>query len=178
MLIIKYKNYKMTKKSILISAHYHKALKKLSKTYNLSFYKMVEEMINYFSKTGIDPSKPKNESPTRALKELDHRLISFIKAQERDILKPLRNEVYNYSKKQFFEIKALQTEINKKFIALDKNTENRSNEVLKQISSIKVLNEMNNKRQSEILSELKYQKKIITAIAQHLNEKSESKVFN
>ncbi|RXG16553.1 BfmA/BtgA family mobilization protein [Leeuwenhoekiella aestuarii] len=168
----------MTKKSILISAHYHKALKKLSETYNLSFYKMVEEMINYFSKTGIDPSKPKNESPTRALKELDKRLISFIKAQERDILKPIRSEVYNYTKQLHFQIKALESESSKKFIAIDESSKNRSNAVLKQISMLIALNEENVSKQSEILEELKYQRKVTTAIVLHLNEKSESTVFN
>lgn len=143
----------MTKKSILISAHHHKELKKLSEAYNLSFYKLVEEMIIYFKKTGINPTDPKNENPSKGLRELDKRLVSFLKVQERDILKPLRQEVYNYSKELSEE-----------------------NEETRQLL-IKVLNDFNQyeiNRASKVLNEVQTQRKAILTLAQLMDSKNKA----
>jgi len=143
----------MTKKSILISPHHHKELKKLSEAYNLNYYKLVEEMIIYFKKTGINPTDPKNENPSKGLKELDKRLVSFLKVQERDILKPLRQEVYNYSKELSEE-----------------------NEKTRQLL-IKVLNDFNQyeiNRASKVLNEVQTQRKAILTLAQLMDSKNKA----
>lgn len=143
----------MTKKSILISAYHHKELKKLSEAYNLSFYKLVEEMIIYFKKTGINPTDPKNENPSKGLRELDKRLVSFLKVQERDILKPLRQEVYNYSK--------------------ELSEENKETRQL----LIKVLNDFNQyeiNRASKVLNEVQTQRKAILTLAQLMDSKNKA----
>ena len=143
----------MTKKSILISPHHHKELKKLSEAYGLKFYKLVEEMIIYFKKTGINPTDPKNENPSKGLKELDNRVVSFFKTQERDILKPLRQEVYNYSKELSAE-----------------------NDKTRQLL-IKTLNDFNQyeiNRASKILNEVQIQRKSILMLAQLMASKNKS----
>lgn len=143
----------MTKKSVLISTHHHKELKKLSEAYGLNFYKLVEEMIIYFKKTGINPTDPNNENPSKGLKELDKRLVSFLKVQERDILKPLRQEVYNYSKEL-----------------------NLENDKTRQLL-IKTLNDFNQyeiNRASKILNEVQAQRKAILTLAQLMDSKNKA----
>ncbi|MGP1994061.1 BfmA/BtgA family mobilization protein [Zobellia laminariae] len=143
----------MSKKSILISDYHHKELKKLSEALGLSYYKLVEEMITYFKKTGINPQESKNESPARALKELDKRMVSFLKVQERDILKPLRQEVYNYSKEQNHEIQKTSDTV------------------------IEVLNKMNTnetQRANTMLEEIKKQRMVALSIAKLLDAKNKS----
>tara|TARA_B100000378_G_scaffold226603_1_gene190680 strand:+ start:5964 stop:6428 length:465 start_codon:yes stop_codon:yes gene_type:complete len=146
----------MKKKSVLISSFHHKELQKLSEANSLSYYKLVEEMIIYFKKTGINPREPKNESPVKALKELDKRMVSFLRAQERDILKPLREEVYNYSKDQNREIQKVASEI------------------------IRIREQLNNherKRTEMTLEELKKQRKGILVIAQLIDTRNKSGIL-
>lgn len=88
----------MTKKSIIVNELYHKELLKLSEAFNSPIGKLVEEMIVYFKKTGINPKDAINENPSLMVKALDKRIISFMKVQERDILKPMRADVYEYQK--------------------------------------------------------------------------------
>lgn len=119
----------MDKKSVLISSHHHKELKKLSEAFGLSYYRLVEEMILYFKTTGINPREPKNENPSKALRELDKRMVSFLKVQERDILKPLRQEVYNYSKEQKEEMKNTNTLLIKALNTINQNGVERTNAI-------------------------------------------------
>lgn len=88
----------MTKKSIIIKEVYHKELLKLSEAFSLPIGLLVEEMIIYFKKTGINPKDAINENPSVMVKALDKRIVSFIKVQERDILKPMRADIYEYQK--------------------------------------------------------------------------------
>lgn len=150
----------MTKKSILISSPHHKELKKLSETYNLNYYKLVEEMIIYFKKTGINPTDPKNENPSKALRELDKRLISFLKVMERDILKPLRQEVYDYSKAQINQMNQIQ-----------KNH-------IKLIEGINKLNEYDNNRANKILAKIAKQEEVLIAIAELIDTKNKTGIVN
>ena len=88
----------MNKKSIIINKKAHNELVKLSEAFNSSYGKLIEAMIYYFKKTGINPKNAVNENPSTIVKILDKRIVSFLKVQERDILKPLRAYVYNYQK--------------------------------------------------------------------------------
>lgn len=150
----------MTKKSILISSPHHKELKKLSETYNLNYYKLVEEMIIYFKKTGINPTDPKNENPSKALRELDKRFISFLKVMERDILKPLRKEVYDYSEEQLQQIQLIQ----------------RSQKSI--IEGINKMNEYDNNRANKILSKIAKQEEVLIAIAELIDTKNKTGIVN
>ena len=146
----------MAKKSILISTYHHKELKGLSEAYNLNYYRLVEEMIVYFKKTGINPSDPKNENPSKGLKELDKRLVSFLKVQERDILKPLRQEVYKYSQEQNLELDKVYKKI---------------------IDAFNKLNELENERSNKILLEATKQRQGIIAIAKLIDAKNKSGIL-
>ena len=94
----------MTKKSILIEEMPHLELKKLAEALNMNLGALVHEMIFYFKKTGIDPKDAANKDPSAMVTSLDERIVSFMKVQERDILKPLRQEVFNYQNSQKIEI--------------------------------------------------------------------------
>ena len=97
----------MKKKSILIKEFHHKELVKISKVFGVPYGDLVQSMILYFKKTGINPVEAINENPATMVKVLDKRIVSFLKVQERDILKPLRSESFQYSKeqkKQFSEL--------------------------------------------------------------------------
>lgn len=143
----------MKKKSILISNYHHKELTKLSESIGLNYYKLVEEMIIYFKKTGINPKEPKNESPVKALRELDKRMVSFLKVQERDILKPLRQEVYDYSITQNQEIKKTGDTI---------------------LNSLKKIDANGLQRLEHTLIEMEKQRKAVILIAQLIDAKNKS----
>lgn len=101
----------MKKKSILIKEFHHKELVKISKTFGVNYGNIIESMILYFKKTGINPTEAVNENPAAMVKILDKRIVSFLKVQERDILKPLRNEVYEYYLKQMKEYNQLKLKV-------------------------------------------------------------------
>ena len=143
----------MIKKSILISDYHHKELKKLSKVIGLNYYKLVEEMIIYFKKTGINPRESKNESPAKALRELDKRMVSFLKVQERDILKPLRQEVYNYSITQNQEIQ-------------------KTGDII--LNNLKRIDTNGIQRVEKTLIEIEKQRKAVILIAQLIDAKNKS----
>ncbi|OAB26923.1 hypothetical protein SAMN05444395_11826 [Flavobacterium fryxellicola] len=86
----------MTKKSVIIDTKSHSELTKLTESLNMNYGSLVEEMIYYFKKTGIDPKDAVNKNPSIMVAALDKRIVSFLKVQERDILKPLRQDVFNY----------------------------------------------------------------------------------
>ena len=92
--------YKMTKKSIIINHRSHIEIKTLAKTFGSPIGALVEAMIIYFKKTGINPRDAINENPSVMIKALDKRIVSFLRVQERDILKPMRDEVYTSDKLQ------------------------------------------------------------------------------
>ena len=80
------------RKMITIDGQTHKEAKALSKTLELELGKFVQHSTAYFRRTGIDPSKSDNESPLKAIKELEKRMgqvVAFIKTQEQEKLNPL-----------------------------------------------------------------------------------------
>lgn len=143
----------MKKKSLLISVKHHKELSKLAEAYGANYYKLVEEMIIYFKKTGINPKDYKNENPSILVKELDRRIISFMKVQERDILKPLRLEVYKYSHEVEESNKKLVESLNK---------------------AIKSVHENDKKRYEKLDLEFKKQGEALVTIAGLLDKKNKS----
>ena len=94
----------MTKKSIIIDEKAHTELGKLSESLRMNLGVLIQEMIYYFKKTGIDPKDAVNKNPALMVAALDKRIVSFLKVQERDILKPLRQDVFNYQNAQKEEI--------------------------------------------------------------------------
>ncbi|WP_282018152.1 BfmA/BtgA family mobilization protein [Salegentibacter mishustinae] len=123
----------MKNKSIQIQEKHHKELQKLSESLGQSYGGLVEKMILYFKRTGIDPDDLKNESPTYKIQQLDKRLVSFLKVQERAILKPLRQETYEYYENHNKTLKEAKSLINKKIVQADQNSKIRTNNILKEI---------------------------------------------
>lgn len=150
----------MTKKSIIIDLRAHNELGKLSESLRINYGSLVEEMIYYFKKTGIDPKDAINKNPSDMIAVLDNRIISFMKVQERDILKPLRQEVFNYQNLQKEETIKLTNAINK---LLNQHSE-RMNEIKK--------NDID--RTKLMVIELEKNRKAIFAICQLLDEKNKS----
>lgn len=114
----------MKKKSILIKEFHHKELVKISKVFGAPYGDLVQSMILYFKRTGINPVEAINENPATMVKALDKRIVSFLKVQERDILKPLRTESFQYSneqKKQFHELSLWIKDVVVKLNDYDKN---------------------------------------------------------
>ena len=107
-------------KSISINMKSHSELEKLAEILGMNYGNLVSEMIYYFKKTGIHPKDPINKNPSTMISSLDKRIVSFLKVQERDILKPLRQDVFNYQNLQKEEISTLRSSINK---LLTNNTE-------------------------------------------------------
>lgn len=118
------------KKSIIINQIAHKELTKLSESLSMQYGNLVEAMIFYFKKTGINPKDAINQNPSVMVKALDKRIVSFLKVQERDILIPLRKDVFEYQKE-------LKSDIY--------NYQKKHEEETKKINSLffEVLNKMN-----------------------------------
>ena len=116
----------MKKKSILIKEFHHKELVKISKVFGVPYGDLVQSMILYFKKTGINPVEAINENPATMVKVLDKRIVSFLKVQERDILKPLRSESFQYSKEQKKQFSELSTWIQDVVIKLNNYDKGRT----------------------------------------------------
>jgi hypothetical protein len=150
----------MTKKSIIIDQRAHNELGKLSESLRINYGSLVEEMIYYFKKTGIDPKDAINKNPSDMVAALDKRIISFMKVQERDILKPLRQDVFNYQNLHKEESIKLINAINK---LLNQHSE-RMNEIKKNDAD----------RTKIMVIELEKNRKAILAICLLLDEKNKS----
>lgn len=97
----------MSKKSIIIKQHSHKDLKIMAGSFNSPIGGLIESMILYFKRTGINPLDGIKENPSSMIKVLDKRIVSFLRVQERDILKPMRDEVFLASKNQSSSLEEL-----------------------------------------------------------------------
>ena len=78
--------------TIAIDGRTHKEAKTLCKTLGFNLGELVQHSVQYFKKTGIDPSKADSESPHKVVKELEKRigqLVAFIKTQEQEKMNPL-----------------------------------------------------------------------------------------
>ncbi|MFV5685102.1 BfmA/BtgA family mobilization protein [Flavobacterium sp. GB2R13] len=150
----------MTKKSIIIDEKAHTELGKLSESLRMNLGSLVKEMIYYFKKTGIDPKDAANKNPSEMISTLDKRIVSFLKVQERDILKPLRQDIFNYQNSHKEEVLKLINAINK---LLNQHSE-RMNEIKKNDAD----------RNKLIAIELEKNRQAIVAICLLLDEKNKS----
>jgi cell fate (sporulation/competence/biofilm development) regulator YlbF (YheA/YmcA/DUF963 family) len=87
--------------NIAVDDNTHKEAKKLSKTLDISLGELVQHSVVYFKKTGINPANADNESPIKAIKELDKhigQIVAFIRTQEKEKLNPLLEHLIIISK--------------------------------------------------------------------------------
>ena len=139
----------MKKKSIIINGRSHKELSKLSEAFGSTLGGLVESMILYFQKTGINPKDAINQNPSV--------MVSFLKVQERDILKPIKDEVY----------------IN------GKNHQNKIEELTQSLKNL--LNKMNSadeQRTEYVQGELQKTQRILFEISNFLDSKGRSGLNN
>lgn len=90
-----------TLKSIDVDPDLYEDFKKLGKAYKLTNKDLFSTMVRYFQATKADPRDPKTDNPTDAIKALDRRLISFIKQQEKEQLRPIKDELILISRKLY-----------------------------------------------------------------------------
>jgi hypothetical protein len=161
----------MSKKSILIEEKPHKELAKLSESLRLNYGTLVEEMIYYFKKTGINPKDAVNKDPSAMVSALDKRIVSFMKVQERDILKPLRQDVFNYQNIQKAEIDILTSLINKQ---LKIQSEIISEIKTAYLANMNLINNTDAKRTNTINIELEKNQKALLLLCELLDDKNKS----
>ena len=161
----------MIKKSILIDDKPHAELKKLGEALNMNLGTLVQEMIYYFKKTGINPKDIVNKDPSVMVSALDRRIVSFLKVQERDILKPLRQDVFNYQNMQKAEIDMLTSLINKQL----KIQSEIMNEIkTTYLANMNLINKTDANRTNTTNSELEKNRKAMLLLCQLLDEKNKS----
>lgn len=90
-----------TLKSIDVDPDLFEDFKKLAKSYDMTNKDLFGAMVRYFNATKADPRDPKADNPTDAIKALDRRLISFIKQQEKEQLRPIKDELVLISRKLY-----------------------------------------------------------------------------
>jgi len=98
--------------NIAVDEHTHKNAKALCKTHELTLGELVQHSVVYFKKTGINPSQADNESPYKAIKELDKHIgqvVAFIRTQEQEKLNPLLEHLIIISRQLEDTIKILPT---------------------------------------------------------------------
>lgn len=161
----------MTKKSILIEEKPHKELAKLSESLRLNYGTLVEEMIYYFKKTGINPKDAVNKDPSAMVTALDRRIVSFLKVQERDILKPLRQDVFDYQNSQKIEIDKLKDLIVKQ---MNKNSENIGTTEKKYLEFLNKINNTDRDRTKLVNAELEKTQKALVILCRLLDDKNKS----
>lgn len=74
---------------------------KLARSYDLSNKEMLETMIHFFKVTQMDPRHVTSTSAADAIKALDRRLISFIRQQEKEQLRPMKDELALITRKLY-----------------------------------------------------------------------------
>lgn len=80
-------------KQVSVSPALFADFERMADSYGLTNKALLETMIRYFQATKADPRDPKMDNPTDAIKALDKRLISFIRQQEKQILKPMADNM-------------------------------------------------------------------------------------
>lgn len=161
----------MTKKSILIEEKPHKELAKLSESLRLNYGTLVEEMIYYFKKTGINPKDAVNKDPSAMVSALDKRIVSFMKVQERDILKPLRQEVFKYQNSQKIEIDKLKDLIEKQ---INKQSETIGITEKKYLEFLNKINNTDRDRTKLVNDELQKTQKALVILCRLLDDQNKS----
>jgi hypothetical protein len=161
----------MAKKSIIIDEKAHSELGKLSENLRMNFGVLIQEMIYYFKKTGIDPKEAVNKNPALMVAALDKRIVSFLKVQERDILKPLRQDVFEYQKIQKDDNTKLITAINK---ILNQHSERTAEIKKNHLENFNLINSNDNSRTKLMNSELEKNRQAIIVLCQLIDDKNKS----
>lgn len=161
----------MKKKCIAIEEKPHSELKKLAEALNMNLGALIHEMIYYFKNTGIDPKDAANKDPSAMVTSLDKRIVSFMKVQERDILKPLRQEVFNYQNSQKIEIDKLKDLIEEQ---ISKQSENSSAAKKMYLENINKINNFDSERTKLVKAELDKTQKAIIQLCELIDEKNKS----
>lgn len=68
-------------------------LAKLSDKHGRKQYEFLDQTLQFFKETGFDPKETEFELPGAELKKLRNSLVSFIRKQEKDILRPLASQM-------------------------------------------------------------------------------------
>lgn len=161
----------MIKKSILIDEKPHTELKKLGEALNMNLGTLVQEMIYYFKKTGINPKDAVNKDPSAMVTALDKRIVSFLKVQERDILKPLRQDVFDYQNSQKIEIDNLKDLIEKQ---ISKQSENSTITKKNYVEYMNKINNLDSERTKIVKAKLEETKNAIVLLYELLDDKNKS----
>ncbi|SHG41354.1 hypothetical protein SAMN05444396_11184 [Flavobacterium segetis] len=161
----------MTKKSIIIDPKAHSELTKLAESLKMNYGSLVQEMIYYFKKTGIDPKDAVNKNPALMVSALDKRIVSFLKVQERDILKPLRQDVFEYQKIQKDDNANLITAINK---ILNQHSVRTAEIKKNHLENFNLINSNDNSRTKLMNSELEKNRQAIIVLCQLIDDKNKS----
>ena len=161
----------MIKKSILIDEKPHTELKKLGEALNMNLGTLVQEMIYYFKKTGINPKDAVNKDPSAMVTALDKRIVSFLKVQERDILKPLRKDVFDYQNSQKIEIDNLKDLIEKQ---ISKQSENSTITKKNYVEYMNKINNLDSERTKIVKAKLEETKNAIVLLYELLDDKNKS----
>ena len=161
----------MIKKSILIDEKPHIELKKLGEALNMNLGTLVQEMIYYFKKTGINPKDAVNKDPSAMVTALDKRIVSFLKVQERDILKPLRQDVFDYQNSQKIEIDNLKDLIEKQ---ISKQSENSTITKKNYVEYMNKINNLDSERTKIVKAKLEETKNAIVLLYELLDDKNKS----
>jgi len=81
-------------KTISVTVETFTEFERLAASYGLTNKGLIEAMLMYFKATKADPRDPKADNPTDAIKALDKRLVGFIKEQEKKLLLPMKEAVF------------------------------------------------------------------------------------
>ena len=84
-----------TYKTISVSEDTFKEFERMADSYGLTNKGLVEAMMTYFKVSKADPRNPQADNPTDAIKALDKRIVSFIKEQEKKILIPMKEAIFD-----------------------------------------------------------------------------------
>ncbi|UZS00211.1 BfmA/BtgA family mobilization protein [Chondrinema litorale] len=83
-------------KTVLMDETDHIKLEKLCSMHGRNMKEFTSQMIDFFDRTGMDPTDERNTNLKEAIKELrkeNNRIISFIKQQEKTKLEPILDQM-------------------------------------------------------------------------------------
>lgn len=81
-------------KTISVSEVTFNEFERIANSYGLTNKGLVEAMLIYFKVTKADPRSPQADNPTDAIKALDKRIVGFIREQEKKILLPMKEAIF------------------------------------------------------------------------------------
>jgi ElaB/YqjD/DUF883 family membrane-anchored ribosome-binding protein len=138
-------------KQVKISLAYHQILTTLAAKKNRSLKDFLEQAINYFKVTELDPKEIDSEGIKVEIKKLDRRIVSFFRTQEKEKIAPILDELsiisktinenltVSPSKKDFSQLAGMTKEALQKVVDSHNGLIRTTSEVrLKELSEIKM----------------------------------------